>query len=88
MVCKVLPEIIGMSLPPLSLAVMGDLPILRIRTQLLPVILSTALPLTLRLAADHLLPAINGRQKGTMAVKTTAGLAQADSSGCEMWLVL
>ena len=77
-----------MSLPPLLLIVMGDLAILRISTQLLPVVISAALPLALRPAAGNLLRTIQGRQKSTMAVRTTAGLAQADSSGYEMWLVL
>jgi hypothetical protein len=37
--------------------------------------------LALRLAADHLLGTIDRRQKGTLAVRTAARLAQAHSSG-------
>jgi hypothetical protein len=80
MLHKVLPEVVGISPPPLLLAITRHLAILRIRAQLLSVIISAALALTLRLAADNLLRTINGRQKGTLAVRTTAGLAQADSS--------
>jgi hypothetical protein len=80
MLRKILPKVVGMSLPPLSLAIAGDLAILRIRAQLLPVIIAAALALALRLAADNLLRTINGRQERTLAVRTTAGLARADSS--------
>jgi len=80
MLRKVLPKVVGMSLSPLSLAIARHLAILRIRAQLLPMIIAAALPLALRLAADHLLRTINGRQERTLAVRTTAGLAQADSS--------
>jgi hypothetical protein len=71
----------GMLVPPLLLAVADDLAILRVGRQLLAVILSPASALALRLTADHLLGTINRRQKNTLAVGTTAGLAQTDSSG-------
>jgi hypothetical protein len=71
--------IMGMLAPPLLLAVAHDLAIFRVSRQFLAVIISAAPALTLRLAADHLLRAINGRQKRTLAVRTTAELAQADS---------
>jgi len=80
MLRKVLPWVVGMSLPPLPLAIAGDLAILRIRAQLLPVIIGAAAALALRLTADNLLRAINGRQERALAVRTTPGLAQADSS--------
>jgi hypothetical protein len=71
----------GMLVPPLLLAVADNLAILRIRTKFLPVIFGAAPTLTLRLTADDLLGTICRRQKNTLAVGTTAGLAQADSSG-------
>ena len=71
--------IMGMFVPPLLLAVAHDLAIFRVSRQFLAVIIGAAPALTLRLAADHLLRAINGRQKRTLAVRTTAELAQADS---------
>jgi hypothetical protein len=88
MLRKILPKVVGMSLPPLSLTIARDLTILRIRAQLLPVIIAAASALALRLAADNLLRTINGRQKRILAVRTTAGLAQADPSDYEMRLVL
>jgi hypothetical protein len=54
MLRKVLPKVVGMSLSPLSLAIARHLAILRIRAQLLPVIIAATLPLALRPAADHL----------------------------------
>ena len=72
--------ILRMFLPPLLLAVAYHLAILRVGRQFLPVIIGAAPALTLRPATDLLLRAINGRQKPTMAVWTTAAkLAQADS---------
>jgi hypothetical protein len=55
--------IVGMLIPPLLLAFAHDLAIHRI--------ISAALTLTLRSAADHMLGTIDGRQKGTQAVKPT-----------------
>jgi hypothetical protein len=78
MLRKILPKVVGMSLPPLSLAIAGDLAILRSRAQLLSVIIAAAL--ALRLAADNLLRTINRRQERTLAIRTTAGSGQADSS--------
>jgi hypothetical protein len=55
--------ILGMLVPPLFLAFAHHLAIFRVRRQFLAVIIGPAPALTLRLAADHLLRAINGRQK-------------------------
>ena len=79
MLRKVLPKVIGMSLTPLSLAIARDLAIFRILAQLLAVIIAAALALALRLATDNLLRMINRRQERTLAIRTTAGIAQADS---------
>src|ERR1700758_4369054 len=73
--------ILGMLVPPLLLAVAHDLAIYRVSRQFLAVIIGAAPALALRLAADHLLGAINRRQKETLAVRTAARLAQAHSSG-------
>jgi hypothetical protein len=70
-----------MLVPPLLLAFAYDLAILRVSRQFLAVIIGAAPALALRLAADHLLGTINRRQKGTLAVRTAARLAQAHSSG-------
>jgi hypothetical protein len=77
-------KVVGMSLPPLSLAIARDLAILRIRTQLVPVIIGAALALALRFTADHLLGTKNRRPKRTLTEGTATRLAQASSSGdCE-----
>jgi len=68
-----------MFVPPLLLAVAYHLAILRVGRQFLPVIIGATPALTLRPAADLLLRTISGRQKPTMAVRTTAGLAQAET---------
>jgi len=73
--------VVGMLVPPLLLAVADHLAILRVRPKFLPVIIGPAPALALWLTADDLLWAVNGRQKRTLAVSTTAGVAQADSSG-------
>ena len=52
--------VIRMFVPPLFLAFADDLSILRIGPKLLPVIISSAPALALRLAADDLLGAVNG----------------------------
>jgi hypothetical protein len=73
--------ILGMLVPPLLLTVAYDLAILRVSRQFLAVIIGAAPALALRPAADHLLGTISRRQKGTLAVKTAARLAQAHPSG-------
>src|SRR6267143_2267992 len=62
-------------------AVAHDLEILRVCRQLLPVIIAAAPTLALRPTAHALLRTIRRGQKRTIPVRTTAGLAQADSSG-------
>jgi hypothetical protein len=52
--------VIRMFVPPLFLAFADDLSILRIGPKFLPVIISSAPALALRLAADDLLGAVNG----------------------------
>jgi len=54
--------IMGMLAPPLLLAVAHDLAIFRVSRQFLAVIIGAAPALTLRLASDHLLRAINGNK--------------------------
>jgi len=76
--------ILRMFVPPLLLAFTHDLAIFRISRQFLAVIICATPALALWLAADLLLGTINRknrRQKGTLAVKTAARLAQAHSSG-------
>jgi hypothetical protein len=73
--------VVGMFVPPLLLTVADDLEILPVCRQLLSVIIAAALTLARRPTAHALLRAINGGQKRTLAVRTTAGLAQANSSG-------
>jgi len=73
--------VVGMLVPPLLLAVANDLAILRVRRQLPPVIIAAAPTLALWPTAYALLRTINRGQKRTLAVTTTAGLAQTGSSG-------
>jgi Na+-driven multidrug efflux pump len=73
--------VVAMFVPPLLLAVADDLEILRVCSQLLPVIIAAPPALAFQPTAHALLRTINGRYKRTLAVRTTAGLAQADSSG-------
>jgi|SRR5215469_7286386 len=73
--------ILGMLVPPLLLAFPHHLAIFRIGRQFLAVIISSPPLLALRLATDFLLGTINGGQKGTLAVRTAARLAQTHSSG-------
>jgi hypothetical protein len=73
-------KIVGMSLAPLLLAVVGDLEIFRIYFELFSVIVGTPPALTLRSAADGLLWTIGRTKKITLAVETAAVLAHDDSS--------
>jgi len=82
-ILPVLLLIAGMLLPPLLLAFPHPLAILGVRRQLLAVIIRATPTLTIRLTANPLLGTVSGRQKRTLAVRTTAGLAQVDSSGFE-----
>jgi len=70
-----------MFLSPLLLTFQSDLVILGISRNLLAVIIGAAPTLALWLTTDNLLGTQNRRQKRTLAVWTTAALAQADSSG-------
>ncbi len=82
-ILPVLLLIAGMLLPPLLLAFPHPLAILGVRRQLLVVMIRATPTLTIRLTANPLLGTVSGRQKRTLAVGTTAGLAQVDSSGFE-----
>jgi len=73
--------VVGMFAPPLLLTVANDLAILCVGPKLLSVIIAAASMLTLRPTAHALLRAINSGQKRTLAIGTTAGLAQTNSSG-------
>jgi hypothetical protein len=73
--------VVGMFIPPLLLAVADDLEVLGVCCQLLAVIIATPPPLALRLTTHALLWTINGGLKRILAVWTTAGWDQADSSG-------
>jgi hypothetical protein len=70
-----------MFVSPLLLTFQGDLVILGVSRKFLAVIIGAAPTLALRLTADDLLGTENRRHKRILAVRTTAGLAQADSSG-------
>jgi hypothetical protein len=73
-------EVVGMSFPPLLLAIMDDLTIFRIRFELPSVIVGAAPALALRSAADGLLWTVGRTQKTTLAVETAAVLGHDDSS--------
>lgn len=73
--------VVGMFVPPLLLAVADDLEVLRVGGQLLAVIIATPPSLALRPTAHPLPRTINGGLKRILAVRTTAGWDQADSSG-------
>ena len=75
--------IVGMFVPPLPLTVAYDLAIERIGLQLLAMIISASPALTGRLAANHLLRPIRGRNKQTLAMRTATGRAQSNSSELE-----
>jgi len=76
--------IVAMLLLPFLLAIAHHLAILRICRQLPAAGIGAAAALTLRLTANSLLGTARRRQKGTLAVKTTTGLAHMDSSGFEI----
>ena len=80
MLRAVVRKIVGMSLAPLFLAVVGDLTIFRICFELASVIVSAAPALALRSAADGLLWMVGRTQKTTLAVETAAVLGHEDSS--------
>jgi hypothetical protein len=73
-------KIVGMSFAPLLLAVVGDLAIFRICFELPSVIVSAAMALAFRSAADSLLWTIRRTKKSTLAVETAAVLGHVDSS--------
>jgi hypothetical protein len=69
-----------MFVPPLLLTIADHLAIFRIRFKLPAVIVTTALGLALRSAADGLLWAVGRTQKTTLAVETAAALGHVGSS--------
>jgi hypothetical protein len=75
--------VVGMFVPPLPLAVAHNLAIEGVGLQFLAVIVSASLALTGRLAANHLLWPVRGRDKQTLAMRTAAGRAQTNSSELE-----
>jgi len=79
-----LPLVVGVFLPPFLPAIAHHLAILRICHELPAAGIGAASALALRLTANSLLGTARRRQKGTLAVKTTTGLAHMDSSGFEM----
>jgi len=79
-----LPLVVGVFLPPFLPAIAHHLAILRIRHELPAAGIGATSALALRLTANSLLGTARRRQKGTLAVKTTTGLAHMDSSGFEM----
>jgi hypothetical protein len=80
MLRAVVRKIVGMSLAPLLLAVVGDLAIFRICFELTSVIVGASPALALRSAADGLLWTVGRMQKTTLAVGTAAVLGHIDSS--------
>ena len=87
MLGTIVPVISGMSLSPLFLAVACHLAVFGIGLQFFTVILAATPALAFRFTANRLLRPVSGRLKRIVAIGTTAGLAQADSSDCEMRLV-
>ena len=75
--------IIGVLGAPLLAAVQHHLGIHRIGSNLAPVVIGPAMPLTLRLAANALLKSIRGWMKASLAVRTAAGFGQCVSSEIE-----
>src|SRR5437762_12915530 len=82
-ILPVLLLIAGMLLPPLLLALPHPLAILGVRRQLLAVIMRATPTLTIRLTANPLLGTVSGRQKRTLAVRTTGDLSHVAASGLE-----
>ena len=80
MLRAVVRKIVGMSLAPLLLAVVGDLTIFRIFFELASVIVGASPALAFRSAADGLLWTVGRTQKGTLAVDTATVLGHVDSS--------
>jgi hypothetical protein len=80
MLRAVVRKIVGMSLAPLLLTVVGDLTIFRICFELASVIVGAAPALALRSAADGLLWTVGRTQKTTLAVETTAAVLGHDDS--------
>jgi NO-binding membrane sensor protein with MHYT domain len=75
--------IIGMLGAPLPAAVQYHLGIHRIGLNLAPVVIGSAMPLALCLAANALLESIWGWVKTSLAIRTAAGLGQCVSSEIE-----
>src|SRR5260370_34216156 len=73
-------KIVGMSLAPLLLAVVGDLTIFRILFELASVIVGASPALAFRSSADGLLWTVGRTQKTTLAVEPAAVLGHVDSS--------
>jgi hypothetical protein len=72
----VLFPVTGMCLPPLARTVPADLPVNRIGSDLLPVIIPASLPLAGRTAANPLLRMVRNRLENLLAVRTTALIHQ------------
>jgi hypothetical protein len=76
--------VIRMPATPLLLAIQHNLVVFRVARNFFPMIIGAPPTLTLGLTADFLLRTIQGRQKPSLAVRTTARLAQTGSSvDCE-----
>ena len=80
MLSSVLAEIVGMSVPPLLLAVARGLAVFRIARPFATVIFTAPLPLAIRSAAHFLLGTIDGRCKPTLAMRTATRCAQPENS--------
>lgn len=77
--------VIRMPGTPFLLALQHNLVVSRVVRNFFAMIIGAPLTLTLELTADFLLRTIHGRQKRSLAVRTTARLAQTGSSvDCEM----
>jgi hypothetical protein len=76
-VAAILLPVARVRLAPLPRTVQADLPVNRIRSDLLPVIIAAALPLAPGLAANELLRMIRGRLKDLLTITTTASTHQA-----------
>jgi hypothetical protein len=72
--------IVGVLGPPLLPAVDDHLGIHRVGLNLLPVVISAATTLALRLAANALLESVRGRVKASLAIWAAMGRRQCGSS--------
>lgn len=77
MILAVLPLITGMGISPLLLAIPYDLGVERVGADLVPMIVSAALPLTFGLATNELLRMERGRLENLLAIKAKSVTHQA-----------